>query len=234
MSSYLELVQKAARESGVFPTVPTAVAGQSGKNLRIVNHVADAWTWVQRRHRSWRWMRAEFSGSISSGDNNYSASDFGISSRFGRWITDDLVDGYLPMSIYLASDSTAADEGALRQVSWEVWRTRWGRGTHDNAKPTEYAIGPDNAFRPGATPDDTYTVNGEYQKSAQTLSADADEPECPADFHDVITWKALLLYAEYDEAPMHIARAIRNYEIMMDELERDQLAELRIAGTPLA
>lgn len=232
MSTFLELVQKTARESGVFATVPPTAQDQAGKNLRIVNHVIDAWDWVQRRHTSWRWMGAEFSGSLVSGVNSYSPSDLGIT-NFGRWVTDDLIDGYFPVTIYLTSTGVS-DEGLIREISWERWRTRWGRGSQDNQKPSEYAIAPDNALRPGPTPDATYTVQGEYRKGIQTLSADGDQPECPARFHDVIAWKALLFYSEYDEALLQISRANRNFEIIMDELERDQLDEIRIGGGPLA
>ncbi len=232
MSTFLELVQKTARETGLFATVPATAQSQTGKNLRLVNHVIDAWGWVQRRHTSWRWMRAEFSGSLLSAVDSYSPSDLGITT-FGRWVTDNLVDGYFPTTVYMTSTGVT-DEPLIREISWERWRTRWGRGSHDNMKPIEYAIAPDNAFRPGPTPGATYTVQGEYQKSVQTLSADADEPECPDRFHDVIVWKALLLYSEFEEALLSISRANRNFEIMMDELERDQLDEIRIGGGPLA
>lgn len=234
MATFLQLFQKAARESGVFSSVPSAVTGQTGQTLRLVNHVIDAWTWVQREHRSWRWLRTEFSSSFTSGNNEYTPSSLGITTRFGRWVTDDIDNGYFPFSIYLASDSDAANEGLIRAIPWETWRQRWGRGTHDNQKPTEYAIDPANSVRPGPTPDDTYTVNGEYYKSAQILAANADEPECPSDYHDVIAWKALLLWAEYDEAPLHIGRALNNFRILMDQLERDQLDEIRIDGNPIA
>jgi len=75
----------------------------------------------------------------------------------------------------------------------------------------------------GSRPDDDYTVRGEYWKLPQTLAANGDIPECPAQYHDIIVWRALQIMAEHDEAPSAIATANYNYKELLGDLERTQL-----------
>ncbi len=65
MSSYLELCQAVARDSGTVSdlTAPSTVASQTGRLLRIVNWTAEAYEHIQLERDDWRWLRKEFDGS---------------------------------------------------------------------------------------------------------------------------------------------------------------------------
>lgn len=229
----LQLCQKVARESGTISGVsPSAVTNQVGRLLKVVNWVNDAWLWVQNEHTSWRWMRKEFTQDLSISTGRYTPAAMNITD-FSHWITDDLCRGYLPVSLYLTATGVS-DEGAIRQIDYGLWRHRFGRGSQDNQRPVSYAISPLNEFCPGPIPDAVYTVNGEYHKTAQTLSANTDTPELPTRFHDVIVWRALELLAEHDEAPLAIAASRLKRIALMGALERDQLEQVEIACGPLA
>ena len=158
---------------------------------------------------------------------------------FARWITDDLCRGFLgardyyPTTLYLKATGVS-DEGAIREIDYALWRHRYDRGSQTDQRPVSYAISPLDEFCPGPIPDAVYTVNGEYYKAAETLSANGDTPALPTRFHDVIVWRALELLAEHDEAPLAIASARSKRMILMGEVERDQLERVEIGCGPLA
>lgn len=217
MSTYLQLCQKVARESGTISgTSPTAVTSQTGRLLDIVNFTQDAWLQIQNSRNAWAWMRKEYSSSLTSGTAKYTAASFGITD-FATWITEE--DS---LSMYLTA-SGVADEGELKFITWSLWRQRYSRGTQTNNRPTVVAVSPANELCFGAVPDDAYTVNGEYFQTAQVMSANTDEPNMPARFHDLIVHKALILLGMYDEEDNVVVRAQLRYREMLYDLERDQL-----------
>lgn len=229
MSTFLQLTQRASRESGTVSgdNQPSSVTNQTLRLKKIVEWVAQAWTDIQGLHTTWRWMEGEFSGSASAGTARYTAAAWNIT-RFGSWITRaESVTIYDP-------DIGVADESAMRMIGWDTWRQTYGRGEQTGAKPNEFAISPAGELCLGPIPDKTYTINGLYQKSAQTLSANTDTPECPADFHDAIVWKALMYLAEHDEGGFQAVTAQNRYADRIDALERSQLPPMRLRPCPVA
>lgn len=193
--NYLQICQDVVRESGTISgdTTPSTTSGQSGRTLKVVNWVSKAWQEIQNLHDDWLWMRTEFTGTITQGAARYTAASFNLT-RWSRWITDEHV-----VTIYDTSIGVA-DEGEIRQITWETWRARYGRGAQVQRRPVEYAISPQGEFCLGPFPDRGYMLRGEYQKSAQTLALDTDVPELPdASLHSVIVWRALLSLAQFDE-----------------------------------
>ncbi len=234
--TYLQLTQDTARESGtVSGTLPTSVAGQSGRLLKFVKWVATAYEEIQNMEDTWRWLRTEFTGEITSGTARYTDASFSLT-RWAEWITDENVDGLegeSALSIYKTATG-ASDEGPIREIPWNVFTSMYVRGSHDNVRPVHYAVSPMGELCFGPTPDATYTVRGEYVKGPQTLAENTDTPEMPGRFHDVIYHYALVLMAEHDEAPLHIASNMRRFRQLMDALRRDQLPQLYDASGPIA
>ncbi len=128
-----------------------------------------------------------------------------------------------------------SDENSLGTIPWAVWRIKYGAGTQETNRPTEWAISPSGEICLGQIPNAIFTLRGEYQKSAQTLVADADVPEMPARFHNLIRFRAMLLLAEHDEAEIAMAVTLRKEREAIGQLERDQLPALsRMQAGPLA
>ena len=233
MSSYLQLCQDVARESGtVSGTNPTAVASQTGRLLKIVEWTAQAYVLIQNLHADWRWMQKTFSGTTSDGAGQYTPASWSIDDH-RDWLRDDRVTGYQPHTIYLTATGVSG-EGTLREISWQQWRTSYGRGSQTNNYPSEYAISPAGEFSLGPIPDDDYTVSGEYRQAAVVLAADADTPAMPAAFHDIIVWQAIMLLAEFDEAVEQRAAAILKRNALLEDLQRDQLPTVSLGGGPIA
>lgn len=232
--NYLQLVQRLRQETNYANTGPVAVTGQTGDHARAVSWIADAYTELQNRH-PWRWLREGFTLTTVSGDGEYAASD-AISdssttsiSRFSAWHADD---AFNPPKCYLQS----AGEGAaywLTYIPWEQYRTIYDIGTYSDASPSHITVDPDDNLVLGPAPDDTYVIKGEYHRSPQTLSANADTPEMPSQFHMIIVYLAMEDAGFFDAADDIIMRGRRKCRRLLRQLEINQGPVLRMAG-PLA
>jgi hypothetical protein len=226
MSTFLEIAQMAARESGTISgTLPTAVTGQTGRLLKFVNWVQIAWTKIQNERAGWLWMQGEFEATTTASTARYTSSSFSLS-RLATWPKEG-------MTLYRQSLGRA-DEGALPFIDWTRFKRSYDVGVPVEGKPVHYSISPANEICFGPVPDATYVVRGPYRKTPQALAANGDIPEMPLRFHDLIAWYANMLMAETDEAELHIAVNARRYRDLRGDLERDQLEEFDFIGEPLA
>ena len=232
MSTFLEICQAVARESGVHAATISSAEGQSGETLNIVNWVIEAWNQIQNIRPNWKWNRQEFSGSLTASTSQYTAASFAITD-FSHWVEDDPADNYYPMSIYLTATGTS-DEGEIAQIKWTKWRDKYGRGSQTNNRPTEWAISPQLELCYGPIPDDAFTVNGEYYPGNQVLALNGDIPRCPVRFHPVIQWKALTLLGGFDEAPFAIGHAQSQFGRYLSAMEIAELPDIELGGGPLA
>ena len=82
----------------------------------------------------------------------------------------------------------------------------------------------------GPIPNDIYTIQGDYWLSGQVLAVDADLPDMPADFHDLVVWYAMEHYGYHQLAPEVIERAMKFSRRMMRQLEINQLPRMKVAG----
>ena len=231
MSTYLSLCQEVAREGGTVPTIgnPTAVTAQTGRLARIVEWVDTAWQMIQTDRSDWRWMNADFSGTTSSGTRSYAASAMGIASRFGHWIYEgeELDNLFSVYETALGQD----DEGLMTFIEWDKFRRLClvGPAASVTGKPIYVTIDDAENLQFYPEPDDTYTIRGRYHKSPQTLSADGDTPEMPAEFHRAIAYRALMLQAQHDEAYDNLKVWSMEYDRVMDRLRTHQLPRIRTA-----
>lgn len=232
MSTYLQLSQAVARESGtVSGVLPTAVTSQTGRLLKVVTWTAAAWTMIQNLENGWRWMRSEFPATAVTGasDARYTASDWSITD-LAEWIVDDDTE----VTIYKQSTGVS-DEGKIDYIDFNTWRRMYDKGTQTNNRPTHWSISPDNEFCLGPIPDAIYVLNGLYREVPQVLAANNDTPNCPARFHDIILWKGVQLLGEHDEAtPQAIITANAKYNEFLFGLRRDQLPRITVGSSPIA
>lgn len=235
MTTYLQLCKDTARDSGVIPTLdtPETVVGQTGRLARIVFWVRDAYNDIQRHNDTWRWLEAEFSGSTIANVQSYDSTALSIASRFSQWIHKvESRENFF--SIYETAVGQT-DEGLLSYCDWSTFRRIYmvGSAASDTGKPTYITVAPDNKLYLHPTPDKEYTLRGRYRKAPQTLSANADVPEMPEQFHDLIKWRALVLLGIYDEAFQQIPAWEINQNKLMEKLEISQLPQPEVCG-PLA
>lgn len=234
MATFLELCQAVARESGTVPTIgdPQTVVNQTGRLARVVYWTQAAWNAIQRESPNWRWMQADFSGSTVAGVQFYDAAAMGIT-RFRAW--HHRAEGVGNYFTLYDPDIGQADEGRLSILDYEDFRMTCmiGEAATMQGKPSWLTVAPDDTLGLHKTPDKAYTLRGRYTKSQQVLVLDSDVPEMPADFHDAITWRALILMGTYDEATQQMPTWAFEYSTIMDELRRSQLPRIDVGG-PLA
>lgn len=232
MSTYLKLCQNVALESGTVPgtSQPTSVTGQIGRLARIVKWVNDAWGDIQRRH-DWRWMEAEFSGTLNAGQETATAADMGISDRFGSWIYRNEGEHSF-FSIYKVSEGVS-DERPLVYKDWDYFRRTARTGDYADADNQDYpvwiTVAPDQSLMTYAIPDTSYQVRGRYRQAPQTLSANTDEPEMPAKFHRLIELGALLKLENFDESQARVQFWLMEQRKMMSDLETSQIGPMIMA-----
>lgn len=236
-STYLQLCQKAARECLVTQStgVPAAVTIQTGDLLRIVGYVADAWTEIQNRHPNWRWMRSSFTVNTVASDDSYAYGDCTDTqtavaiARFSRWWANDKKD---PFKCYLQS-SGVGTEYWLSYVPWERFKRVYKIGSQTASSPTWVSIDHNNNIRLGPAPNDIFVVGGDYQRSAQVFTADADVHDMPTQYESLIVYETMKKYGAIKNAPEIFSRGEREAAKLMRQLEADQLPRIRMGG-PLA
>jgi hypothetical protein len=240
MATLLSMAQKVALESGTFSGTQinagaisgmlTTCQNQVGRLAKVVSWTIDAWTEIQNKHSSWRWMRQPLPETCVTSANiaSYSPTAWGITD-FASWIID-------PHEVTLYNQSLGvADEGEITFKPWPDFRRSYMRGLQTPNRPGFFSISPQMAFCPGPIPDQAYVICGEYQQTPQILALDTDVPNCPARFHDAIVWLAVLRLCQHDEGEaVPLAAAQYKFNQFMDGLERDQLPEMVAYSGPLA
>lgn len=235
MSTFLEGVQDLASEAAVAAS-PSTVVSQTGESLRLVTWYQKAYTEIQNRHGGlWRWLRRDFTFDTTASDDTYEYGDVtdvdagAVISRFNRWRINDYED---PPKAYLTS-SGVGGEYWLNYVEWEDFKRIYKIGTAITGQPAHITVDPRNQIVLGPTPDAIYTITGEFYRSKQSLTANADTPEMPEQFHDLIVYRALEKYARYEEQELLLRMAQREGMRLMRQLESDQFPRFKMAG-PLA
>ncbi len=234
MATFLELVQAVALESGTVSKSISTVEGQTGRMARFVGWTRDALLDIERRRGDWRWMRRDFAGDVLPGVAEYDAASLGIAS-FSRWVDRD--DNERAFTIQKASEDRG-QEGYVRDILWDgdmgFRRTyRMGEPASRTGMPSVVAITPADTLALWPIPDETCILRGEYVRAPQRLVADGDVPQMPAEHHDAIRWRALMLMGLFDQSPEQVPVWAELFGEHMAALERKQTPRVTWGG-PLA
>lgn len=221
--TFLALCQRLRQEAGLSGTGPASVLSQTGEMKRIVDWISSAYEDVQNLHATWRFLRTDFSFPTIASTQDYTPAAVSLTS-FGSWIKKDL-------RIY----QSVNDEDFLEYYPWEIFREAYFFGSHrtQTGRPTVVTVKPNNALALWQIPDAVYTVSGEYYKSAQSMTANADTPLIPERFQMIIIWKGLMHYGAYTGADEKYAHGQNEYKRLISMLEFDQLEDTTF-GEPLA
>ena len=233
--NFLALAQKLRQECEIAGTGPADTTTQTGELQRLVSWVNDAWEDIQNKKTNWRWMRRQFTLNTVLGDGTYASSDATdvdaatTIARFGHWWAHDIYDPYLS---YLQSGGVS-QQYRLIWLPWEQFRWLYRVGTQNNGQPIHVSVDHKNNLCLGPAPNGVYVITGDFQRSIQSLTADADIPEMPTQFHKLIVYWAMVKYGANSVAAEILTRSQLDGARLMSALEFDQLPQPCL-GDPLA
>lgn len=201
--NFLELVQALHRESGSGGPQPTAVTGQTGESLRLVQWIRRADRAIRALHTDWDFLWAQTSfNTLANGTQIYA---------------------------YPAGVGTPDEDSFLLDNEYELECLDYlevrGEPVEDDAgRPYRVIMLPNRTFRVEGAPNAVHTISFDYwQAPGQMDLENTAESVIPEDYRDVIVGKALIQYGTYEAAPDAIQSGQQMYLDWIEKLESDYL-----------
>lgn len=210
--TFLELVQALHSETGASGVAPTAVTGQTGENLRLVNWVKRADLKIQRRWINWKFLRNTFA---AAGGN---ATSDGVNTLA---TPNDLKTWDLKTFTVIYPGET--EKNPLPAFEFEEVKDEILDETNEGP-PNRVIVMPDNSLLFEPVPDGIYTIGADYYQQPTALAANSDVSAIPEEYHEsAILGRALIFYGNYENAPEAKKQGQELYAEGMQELENHQL-----------
>jgi hypothetical protein len=214
--TFIELVQRAARECSLSGDGPATVIGQAGMYARMVRWINTALNDIETAHKDWGWMYAQYSFPTIAGKAEYTPTEAGILDH-ENWDLNGVRN-------HVTSIGTIS-EIQMAEIDYEDWREAYDFGANRfiATRPDVFAISPTQSLALGPYPNNLYTVTGRYYRIAQVLVNDTDIPLMPINYHMMIVYKAMMYYGGYMSAPEVYDRGELEFSKMMRRLENQRL-----------
>jgi hypothetical protein len=203
--------------------------------------VQDAWLTMQIKRQQWNFLRQTIQWDTTIGQASYTlAQVYAAVNLLNTYPIATSIGGirsYIHKTGRASTEGQAyADEQILNYMDWSTFRNVYLYATQRTTQSRQVVWSEDPArtlwFAP--VPNAVYRIEVECELQPQMLSADADAPLCPVEYHMAIVWKALMdNYAGFESAPEVLIRAGQNYKQIMDPLEQQQLPPMQF-GPPVA
>lgn len=238
MSTFLQLCQQVHRKLRIGDydpgSRPLTVVGQTGDLGDVVASVQEAWTQLQMHHPEWRWLKSHVNATLTAGDNIITVADFrlDLGPRFAHIVP------YVAQAVQRYAN--VRDIGAITNpdnrcyfIPWQEYTGWWDRKpTPQNAMPFYFSEHPNRDVylypAPNVPPSGTaWQFSVPCRLTPQSLAADSDTPEMPAEFHNIIVWWAVDIFCRtrtnFDRLS---AEAKREVNRQLFRLAADQLPEM--------
>ena len=205
-SSYLQLCNDVIRECAISGGDISAVTSQTGLRNKVVEWVAEADMHIQKLYRDWNFLHTSHSDTTITGNKDYVKP-----TDLGHWDTS---------SFFL--DYTSDDYVHLDEMDYIVWRNEYGLGTQTNDKPAWVIIKPNKDLILHSPPDAAYTLTADYWQLPTRLSANTDTSSIPEQFEKIIVYRAMMFYAQHEEAGEFLQYANQEYQQALLELKANE------------
>jgi hypothetical protein len=217
VSTYLELVQQLVAELGIGGAnngggTPSTVVGLSGQMYNAANWIKQAENNINVMWADWKYLTVDYSETLTVGSANAPAhSGAEVANQWDR------------TSFWL--NQTATTSANLEFVDWREFRRIYlpGSAVASNSKPSTITIKRDGSLLLNNKSDDTYTLTAEFWQEPVLMSADADLPAMPSQYHRLIICEAAIKYGNKEAAGEVIQGMEAEYIYLLDKLEGDQL-----------
>ena len=221
--TYLELCQELMREAGISGSL-VSVLGQTGELGRVVGWVAKAHRYIQNKHSNWEFLRRDVQFPVVVGTARYNADDVAVTD-FGNWRFSSSWRTY-------NTAAGVADEQPLAYMAYNAFRERYLMGTNRlmTGRPQVVTQAPDQSLILWPIPDQAYTIVGEQYRAPMILAANTDKPIFPPRFHDVIVYRALMFYGQFEGDGNTFNTGQTECNRYLSMLEEEYLPEWETAG----
>jgi len=214
MSTFLELVDDLQREVGASGTAPiTSVVNQVGESQRLVRWIRDSDTYIQDRWLNWKFLWNQVQLNTSTGNNALAAP---TDLNFWDPKTFKINDGG---ATDLDEDLNYAEHDSIK---WMVRDT-------SQAKPSLAIVMPDNSLEFEPVPNASYQIKADYFIKPTPMAANDDISLIPEIYHQAILGRAIVLYANYENAPEIKTQGEEIFEEVFGRLENHQLPNQRFS-----
>lgn len=204
--TFLELVQELHRESGASGRAPTTVANLVGEGNRLVGWIRSADIYIQSLWENWKFLRQEYNEVTAIG-----STALPVAQTAKWWDEATFKIKYAGETSFNPIEVVEYDE-----IKSEVRST-------DNEIPSRIILMPDNSLELEAPADAVHTIKADFYRTPVELAVDADISIIPATYHRAILGRALILYANYENADEQKNQGQEIYTEQLARLENNQL-----------
>ena len=238
MATFLEICKAAHRKLRIGDyspgSQPSTVVGQTGDLGDLVASVNEAWLQLQMHHRDWRWMRSSVSMTLTPNVNIISVANFRVQEPRFAQILFYTAQSERRYANIRGNSSPTNSEMPVWFIPWQEFSGGVYTRTPQPpaSQPMYFSEQPNRSVRLWPAPS-TPSSGGNWlfslpcRLTPQDLTLDADVPEMPAEFHNILVWWAVDVFcrprANFDRLS---AEAKKEINRQLDRLAADQLPEL--------
>lgn len=228
--TFLTLVQEGLVHAGIQQTAPTTVSETTGRTAEMALWIGNAYLDISGSFNGeWKWRKKRDEVQLSSGSTTASAPS-GLERYDFQY--DHLSRPFFLMRDLEVSLNTSADESQFKVYyqDWETWRgIETDLFDRSSGQPTKFTIIPDTGtIQFDKEADQNYGFRVHYIEELTALSAGTDTPDIPPEFQDIIIWKALIDYCDWDEADRRWRRANNKFLGYLRRMMKNELDNMRL------
>lgn len=122
------------------------------------------------------------------------------------------------------TNNDSANLEKLIYVPWPSWSNYYEEALGGRGIPRYFTTTPDGLYDFWPRLDKEYTLHFTYLAQPSTLSAYTDTLSgIPEEYEDIVVWKAVIFYAEFDRAMDVLQRANKRYLFYKFRMERNEM-----------
>ena len=202
--NFLELVVDLRKACSVAGSGPVSLNDDRAEYQRLIGWTNQANAEIQGKYTNWKFLWSEYKFETVADKSRYVAFE-------------DIpgnVRQYRPTSFRCNGER-------LNVVNWYEYK--------DTAMPKDYGQPqciievPNADLQLYPIPDKPYAIAYEYYRQPQILENADDIPWIPATWHKLITYRAMMMYADYENAPEVKQAGIDGLSVLMPQMEAAQL-----------
>ena len=210
--TFLDLCNQVKDDAGISGSITNTV-GQEGELGRVVGWVARAVNEIEGTWFDWNFLHTFHDLELIIGVRDYPP----------------------PPDLNLWDKKTFVIKEQEQPLDFEEWAQRKLDPTAaQDGDPYMLTILPSKALRFYDMPTRVLTISTQYWSVATTLVNNADEPKIPVQFRDIIVYKALQYYANYESADETKIAGIEQYKPMWEQLQSSESPSFRASGSVMA